>query len=655
MLDKRFQEIEQKLHLLARQGNEVCKRIERSQARKPLSDRFESFDHELNTDTFSITLLGLSIEARDTAFAWLSGQDIHLQEILLNYEQGLVELTFREDEYTLEKVSGARTDFDSLDKFLEAVRKTVSTKTGNSENWISPMRLYIPAHPDLQGITLCIPVNVLTLNSPVLFNRLVSKTNLLILVAPDDYEPDENTLRAIEDLSVSMAAIWPIEINLKGNEPPPSNTLAPSPSWLKLNGFLRSRLILPPIWLPALTTSGIPGLQKINKKNVVRQALILSHQSERLRVMIELTRERVEEEQRNLKKQQKKAEKTIQIRRTENIAKELGEIQGRFRNYLSDEVNKLSHELADISRFSSGPKGEWGDVTRELIEKLDDGDLDKENITHTTRIKISPAFQESFESQLLKNARNQLGRDLMLIRDSREKWAAHIREEMSNYSQFDPVAEAKVIDEGELWEKMRQLLKCDISWHGEIPRTGPMEFFRAAYSPLIMGFMLLSIILPLFGGLNLKRGTALFAAIFIIAFVIMLFRAKKTLFKTQRETLDKELLRARENLRGIVDRVASSVNQEKTRRLGMYLTEFQKEAVRCLEQFNEKLVIKKQEQVQREILVAQSKLRQAEKSAKENMSLITDVQRLNQEGRQILEMSLRILQETELRTEWSNS
>lgn len=654
MLNKHFQEIEQKLHSLAHQGNEFCTRIERSQARKPLRERFETFACDLKSAPFAVTLLGLTLEARDAALTWFVGQDRSLVEIPSQDEPGLMELTFHERGYAIETIDGDHTKFDTLATCLEAAREKFSIQRANPGTSISPVHLYMEAPTELQGITLYIPGNISTLNSTVLFNRMVSKTNLLILAAPLDYEPDENTRRAVEDLSASMDAIWPLVLNPQGKEPPQSNTLTPSPSWLKPNGFLRSRLTLPPIWIPNSLPPGIHGYHKIGKKSSVRQALTLAYLSERLRVTIELTMERVEEELRNLRKQQKIAEKILLNQRTENIAKTLGEILGRLRNYLNDEANKLSHQLADLSRLSPGSKGEYEDAARELIEKLDEDDLDKENLTHSTRIKISAAFQERFESQLTKISRNQLGRDLMLIHSTRDIWAGHIREELSDYVQFDPVAEAKVINEGELWENMRQFLKCDISWHGEIPRTGPMEFFRAAYSPLIMGFMLLSIILPLFGGLKLQRGTGFFAALFITAFIIMLFRARKSLTKTRSEALDKEFLRVRENLRGIVDRVLSSANQEKIRRLGMYLTDLQKEVVRRMEQYTEKLIMKRQEQVQRENLVAQSKLKQAEKNIKENMSLVMDLQRLTQDCRQPLDFARRILQEPDLRTEWSN-
>lgn len=654
MLSQRLQEIEQKLHSLAHQGNEFCTRIERSQARKPLMERFETFACDLKSAPFAVTLLGLTLEARDAALTWFVGQDRSMVEIPSQDEPGLMELTFHERGYAIETIDGDHTKFDNLATFLEAARERFSIQASNHGTSISLVHLYMEAPTELQGITLYIPANISTLNSTVLFNRMVSKTNLLILAAPLDYEPDENTRRAVEDLSASMDAIWPIVLNPQGKEPPQSNTLTPSPSWLQPNGFLRSRLILPLLWLPTSSPPGMHGYHKIGKKSSVRPALTLSYLSERLRVMIELTMERVEEELRNLRKQQKKAERILLKQRTENFGKILGETLGRLRNYINDETNKLSHELADLSRLSTGTKGECGDAVLELIEKLDEENLDKENITHATKVRISLSFVERLEYQLTKISRNQLGRDLMLIRDSREKWAGHIREELMDYAQFDPVAEAKVIDEGQLWDNVSKFLKCDISWHGEIPRTGPMEFFRAAYSPLIMGFMLLSIILPLFGGLKLQRGTEYFAALFITAFIIMLFRARKSLAKIRIEALDKELLRVREILRGIVDRILASVNQEKIRRLGVYLSDFQKDVVHRMEQCIEKLVMKKHEQAQRESLVAQNKLRQAEKNTNENMSLVKELQRLYQECRKTIDLAKRILQEPDLRNEWSN-
>lgn len=645
MLSKRLLEMEQTLHSLARQGREVCERIERSQARMPLYERFESIDQELSSAPFAMSLLGLSLEAREAALAWILGQNQHLLKIHVPREVGLVELTLQEQGYVLEKSSGERKEFDQLETFLEEIRKSDLVRAGDSESWISPIRLRMAAPPDLQGMTICIPESVSVLASPAAFNRLVSQTNLLLLAAPLNYEPDENTRQVVEDLGASMDATWPLVLLPGGNETTGRNNSAASASWPRLNGFLRSRLILPPLQLPTSPLPETLGCHKIGKRSILRQALILSRQSERLRAMFELTIERFEEEQRSLKKQQKKVEQVLQNYRSETTVKELQEKTAQIRSYLNEEAGKLSHALADLSRQSRAANGEWGDPIREIIEKLDEGDMEQENLTQSVRLEVSSSLMERIESQICKIVRNQLGEDLVFIRDTRELWSRHIRAELSNYGQFDPVGESKVIDEGELWESLRPSLKCEISWRGEIPRTGVQQFFRAAYSPLIMGFMLFSIILPIFGGESMHRGTKLFALLFIAAFIFMLLRARKVLSRKRKEALDKEFLRVREILRGTVDRLISAANQEKARRLGAFLSDLQKEVVRRIELFADKIAGKIKEKAHREIVLAQNKIRQIEKTSRESMSLSQDLQRLNLKSCQTREETLRILQD----------
>jgi len=658
MLDKRLQEIEQILHSQAIQGREICSRIERSQARKPLCERFHSLDQELNTAPFVFTLMGLTPDAREIALAALMGCDRHLLKIPFLQEDGFVELTLQKQDYTLVNTDGESMEFEHLDNMLEAIRDNPA-QAGLSENQVSPLRLRMPAPPDIQGITLFIPWSASTLTSPPIFNRLVTRGNLLILAAPADYEPDKNTRRILEDLSASVDAVWPLVHTPGANNPTGDNGTASSTAMRRFHSFLRSRLILPPLWIPSSPLPGTTGSRNIAKGSIFRQALILARHSERLRSMFEFTIERFEEEQAKIKKIQKQAEQTFQNQRSEAASRELIDLTGRLRSYLNDETGKLTRALADLSRHSKARRGDWGDSIREIIDNFDESDLVKEDATQSTRLEVSSQLLERIESQLCNIVRSQLGRDLEFIRDTRETWAGHIRETLSSYGQYDPVAEARVIDEGEVWENLQPLIKCEVSWHGEIPRSGVFQYFRAAYSPLIMGFMLLSIVFPIITNfIDIKlpgRGEFGFAYIFVIAFIINLVRSRKVLSKKRMEALDKELLRVRDILRGTADRIISAVNQEKNRRLGVYLADLHKEVLRRLEEFTEKISGKKQEQAQREMTLAQNKLRQAEKSIRDNITLAQELQRLNQKSRQAREDALKLLQDPGLRSEGNKS
>ncbi len=649
MISKQLVEIEQTLHMLALQGKDVCLQIERNQARKPLSDRFHVLDREFNTAPFAITVLGVNLDAREASLAWLLGQEQHLLKIHVPQESGLVELTLQEQGYVLEKANGERCEFDHIDGFLDAISQSDLVRAGDSENWISPLRFRIPVPPEMQGITLCIPENISILSSPAAFNRLVLQSNLLLLCAPANYLPDEESRKLIEDLSASMDAVWPLILS-SHNDPLDTITPVTSPQWPSMHGFLRSRLILPPLWIPTSPLPPTLGGHYIGGKNPLRRVLILTRHGERLRTMFELTIERFEEEQHRQKKQQRKAEQELQNQRAESTSRELSDKIGRLRSYLSDETSKLTRDITDASRQSNTPKGELGDTIRQIIENINEDDLKKEDISHSTRLEVSPAIIERIETQINKIVKNQMGRDLGYLRDARDIWAGHLREELAQYGQTDPVEEAKIIDDEELWENLQATTECNISWRGEIPRTGFQQFFRAAYSPLIMGSMVLSIILTAFE-IKFSRGQKRFAIGFIIAFIFMLVWARKELAKKHKETIEKELFRVRETLRSAVDRIFSTVNQEKNRRIGAYLSDLQKDIIRRLEQFAEKISNAKQEQMQREMILTQNKIKQAEKSIRESNMQTQELQRLFQKSRQTREESLRLFQDPDLQSE----
>jgi hypothetical protein len=290
-----------------------------------------------------------------------------------------------------------------------------------------------------------------------------------------------------------------------------------------------------------------------------------------------------------------------------------------------------------------------------MIDQLNEDDLSQKDMTQSTKIELSGTLIERIESQISKLVRHQLFHDLSIIRDAREQWAEHTSRELSKYGSFSPVEETRVLDEADLWEKLQQNLDFEVSWRGEIPRIDKKQLFRAAYSPIIMGSMLMSIILPLLGNFSesveFKRGTFGFALMFVVAFIILLGRGKKSLSKKRNEALEKELNRVKEILRSTAERTVAAVNQEKTRKIGIYLSNFQKEVTKRVEGVASRIGSETKEKVVNEMAIHQSKVSQLDNLSRECMSLGQELNRLKQQSIQTRTQALNLLQDPVLRAE----
>ena len=118
-----LQSLTRQFHQVAQEGQQTCHKLERGQAETPLADHFASIERALDSAPFTITLLGLTKEARTTALSWFYGKDYSVISMNVVEQLGLVEIHLSERGFTFEREESDRQVFDQLEPFLEALKQ----------------------------------------------------------------------------------------------------------------------------------------------------------------------------------------------------------------------------------------------------------------------------------------------------------------------------------------------------------------------------------------------------------------------------------------------------------------------------------------------------------------------------------------------------
>ncbi len=568
------EQVRSRFRTVARQGVQTCEQLERGQAEMPMAAQFQALAAGVDAAPFAVILLGLTVEARGAALAWLCGQDFRVFSIHVPREVGLVEVQLQERGYVLEGGDGQRREFDRLDPFLEAVRSADLVRSGDAGSWLEPLHLRVAAPPGLQGLRVIMPENPSAIvANPAALKRLLATSNILLVAGPAAAQPSPDERAAIAELAVGMEAAQPLVV-------PDAATELPRSGWWTDRSLLGARLVLAPLMLPPDRAADVSPLFS-NPADAFREALCLAHQGRRMQLTVEMIGDRLQDETRRMGARQAALNRKLRALEEASRDQDLRVPIEAVRTDLMDETGRLIEGIKEINQKAILPKGKMIERMREEIAQLEAADLRQEATYSAVRLTVDERFLRRVADAAKEVLKSQFREDMILLRDGFELLNQRLSAKLSELRGAPVTLELPLPDEKSIWDVLRELIGVEIRYHGEMPKRG---FFHRLGEGRQKVFMIL-MFFTLFGGVFGLSRTAkwvgwLMIGLFIGGVIYTFFSWRHE----DREKMEKELERVKEALQDEVKRLFGETQREKIARILAHAETLKKEALRRLDE-----------------------------------------------------------------------
>ena len=110
-------------------------------------------------ESLTVVLVGLETQATSAALALLLGQEYHVFRVAVPQRVGYTEITLQENGYSVER-GAVRKDFEEVSAFVAALQQEDIIQTGNTSNWMDPLRLRLASPTIRRGLRLLVPDSI---------------------------------------------------------------------------------------------------------------------------------------------------------------------------------------------------------------------------------------------------------------------------------------------------------------------------------------------------------------------------------------------------------------------------------------------------------------------------------------------------------------
>lgn len=561
-----IRQLSSKFNKTIRQGQDLCGLLERGQAQEPLKEHFLGLGFEAENSPFLVSLVGLNIDSRSMALAWLCEQDFNLFSINLPGHVGLVDILLQEQGYAFEKPGAKRLEFNTLEPFLKALSKADLIREGDGGSWVDPLKLGLEAPQDQQGLKISMPENLQMLEiNPALMSRLAATSSLLLIAGPHDYELSETELELLGDLANSFELVFPIITDTK-------DTLQSKDGWWDNPSLFKESNRLFNVFIDPANPPLLPELFS-DSKNELRRSTVLLNLCKKLLAASDMVCDRQRQEDQQLESRKlnlsRKLKSLDNKARESNIKHEFDAVKSAFQM----EISELSDGIIEKNKKATLPSGQLSLDISELINVLTEGDLLKDIASKYIKLSVNDEFLNSLTEKVVSLLRKQLREDMVMIRDGVSLIQNQIEDQLSNFRGAAVSLDLPLPEEDKIRQSVSESVDVTIKYRGELPKRGLAQRLSEGRRPAFMILMGIS----MFGGIfGVNRGamwiSGLMLCLFIGGFIYTFISWKKE----DADRIEKELDRIKDTLSGDVKRLINEVQREKLSRLSSYFKDIER-------------------------------------------------------------------------------
>lgn len=530
---------------LLREAATVCESLERGQSETPLGDQLRELTAEAARPQVSITLAATSAAAAAAGLRWLCGAEPEPPGAETLAACGAFEVVWTE-------ASGGGSPWAVLQE---------ASRAGGDEGCLPLVRL--AARPGFEGVRLLAVADIEAVaNRPVLFQRLLTQGQVLVLAVGEGDGPAAPAEAALRDVIAAHGVVMP----LRAGEAEAAGELCKSLTQGRTEPCL-----------PAVTVGGEGG-QPLSEalaqaSSPLRMALATLRVAKRLERILGLAEERQGQALRQT--QAKQAEIEGRAKALEAKAKRAdprGEME-RFKTEIEERLQTISGNLEDRNRRQIQRRGKLSVWTKELIDGLTIEDLAQTKSTRKIRKTLESATLESIMHEIEEENHRQLTRDVETVSAELQSLAEDLSKSLSAMCGTQVRLAVSLPEESPIWHLLRGDFRFQTGAQLEMARVVNFTSFLMGSRKMLIPVMMTASIL----GFNLRN---LLQAEMLISVPLLLGSAVFAVLELYRAELDKQetdFERIKETLNSEAARINADVISEKNKRLGAHLARVKKE------------------------------------------------------------------------------
>lgn len=533
----------------------VLASLERGQAASPLVEALQSAcDHKSDLRCLA---LANTAESRGQLLCWLAGfTDSSLQQVLSTCGALEIEVGSRGFEIRQPGEPQPRR-FGSVADLTAALAAMMA---GPAQSTDAPVHLLLEGPLTQAGLRIYSPPPALPDSSECL-KRLADGQSIMV-IATSTKTPWPPELASVLSGMASVAEfVVPVSSEGPGLTPDDRRVLG-------------GATILHPTVVIGDDRS-LPAILQAGTRPPVRDRLDMAQRGRRFRSLGEIARERIDSDARQLESRRKREQmldKASDLQSREQDAKAALE---KARQALADDTARLLAAVRDNSRRSVLKSGLLRTASEEISSSLQPDDIDRIKEGRIYRLSLKPEMMKHIHQHIGAALQKQIEDDCALLGDGLDvlrKTIEGLLTAMQAPNRGFPLQGPQPAD---VWSHLSDMLEVDLRYRGEIPRRG---FWSSLGEGRRIVFLILMIgsLVGGYLGLNNFRSLPGVGAVLFLVFAATAVLSVRNWRQAEDQLIGKEILRIRDQIDSLLDRLLDGILREKVNRYQTFLDELKR-------------------------------------------------------------------------------
>ena len=339
-----------------------------------------------------------------------------------------------------------------------------------------------------------------------------------------------------------------------------------------------------------------------------RRVLLFQRAVDLLRTQFELRvrrlRARLKQEARGVRQLELQARSPDKRNRLDNVRADLSEGFAKLLDALEESVKRsLLPDSAMLQRIDNA------------VEGLSPQDLEHEKTAVSIQLSVSEAFQSEMADVIKEMLKENFTSDARILKKSLQELQLRTQRQLLDAMGVPAPLTLRAPDPAPAWNHLRQMIKVEVRYRGEMPKRGIFKRIMEARSVVTILLMMFSMVGGVIG-MN-PRQLPIFGALLLLVFLgffIFTFRSWK---REDEVRISRELERVRDQLKMELRRLLGDLQREKIARFASHLDELKREVSRRLDTLNKEMLEGQVREIERERRDASGRMRALETTIRE--------------------------------------
>lgn len=602
---------------LFREAESLAGQMERGNANAPLGKHFQLLSSDMSDTALAMGCMPFTAGARAALLNWIVEDEVFSADTLPN-ETPPLSIATHAGSWDIGDANPV--EYGDAVQFSAAIAQVLTQNKAIAASVIA----HVPERGELRGVRFVVapPVG----GSIGLHNCYARVADMLLVVAPVDFELTQEHKELLREAADTIAGIWPIVTPAESESAQSTRTCG----WWDDAAFMRAAVKLPPLLLNEPTRPMMPAFLH-DANNPTRRVLRAARVSKRCQMASEALADVHMREMAKLRALRGREDRITRMIEGAGAGDDAREEVEAIKLGITEDFAQLGKVLQEQNRKSILHSSQMNQSLAQLLLTLHTGDLEEEPMHDTIRLTLERSFIERIIEMLKRELREQYREDILLIKTALERCRDKTRVQVEALTGNRAALGVHTFDENGAWEAIRDALVLEINYRGEMPKRGFLQRLGEGRQAMFLAMMVISLGGTVAGG-NLRQYEWYKWLMWTlpVVFVVGVVLSFKSWREADESRMHRELDRVRDQLNSELKRLIGDLQREKLTRIQDVIEASRREIARRVDVAVREYSTAKQERVNRLRQEGREKLRNLDQRSRDVQGLSSGVSRLRQ-------------------------